>query len=77
MPARVLDLFIEFRNLTNGRSTTCGNSLLGAMAHFVLDIIDTAEKDTMRLLAMRGEPYTNAERASLLAYCESDVVALS
>ena len=36
----VLDLFVEFRNLTNGLEKPCGNSLLGALAWFGLDGID-------------------------------------
>ena len=31
----------------------------------------------MRELAMRGPPYSPAERRDLLAYCETDVVALA
>ncbi len=77
VPARVLDLFAEFRNLTNGLPTPCGNGLLGALASFGLDGIDTAEKDSMRELAIRGGPWTAEERAALLGYCESDVVALA
>ena len=77
MPARVLDLFVEFRNLTNGLSTVAGNGLLGALAHFGFGAIDGAEKDDMRKLAIRGGPYTHAERSALLDYCETDVVALA
>ncbi|MFH1265258.1 MAG: DNA polymerase I, partial [Planctomycetota bacterium] len=77
MPARVLDLFCEFRNLTNGGATVAGNGLLGALAYFGLGGIDAAGKQDMRDLAIRGGPYTEAERAALLAYCESDVVALA
>lgn len=77
MPARVLDLFAEFRNHTNGIGTPSGNSLLGALTYFGLDSFDAAEKDTMRQLAIRGGPFTDAERAALLDYCESDVVALA
>src|SRR3990172_904497 len=36
MPARVLDLFAEFRCLTNGLSVPCGNGLLGALAYYGL-----------------------------------------
>ena len=32
LPVRVLDLFCEFRNLTNGLSPPCGSGLLGALA---------------------------------------------
>ncbi|MHC4402230.1 MAG: DNA polymerase [Planctomycetota bacterium] len=76
MPASVLDLFVEFRNLTNGLSVPCGNGLLGALTWFGLDGIGAAEKDSMRDLAQRGPPYTDSEKQSLLDYCESDVVAL-
>lgn len=76
MPARVLDLFCEFRNWTNGLSTPCGNSLLGALTYFGLDAIEVVEKESMRNLAIRGGPFTHEERQALLAYCESDVIAL-
>jgi hypothetical protein len=77
MPAHVLDLFTEFRNLTNGYDTACGNSLLGALAHFGLDGIGAAEKTEMRDLVMRGGPWTHQEQRAVLDYCESDVSALS
>ena len=77
MPARVLDLFCEFRNVTNGRGSVAGNSLLGAMAYFGLGATDVAEKSDMRDLAIRGGPYSDTERAALLDYCESDVLALA
>ena len=77
MPARVLDLFCEFRNATNGAGTVAGNGLLGALAHFGLPSIDAGGKADMRALAQRPGPHTEAERAALLAYCETDVVALA
>ena len=76
-PAQVLDLYVEFRNLTNGTETPCGDSLLGALTYFGLDAIQAAEKDEMRQLAIRGGPFTNAERAALLDYCQQDVDALA
>lgn len=76
LPERVLDLYCEFRNLTNGRSTICGNGLLGALAHFGLPAIGAGEKAEFRELAMRGGPYTEAERSALLDYCQTDVDAL-
>ena len=76
-PARILDLFCEFRNRTNGRDTVAGNGLLGALAYFGLASIDTAEKDEMRQLAQQPGPHTEAERRALLDYCETDVVALA
>jgi hypothetical protein len=77
MPARVLDLFAEFRCRTSGLPVPCGNGLLGALAYFGLDGIDAAEKEDMRRLALRGGEYSEAERLALLDYCQSDVDALA
>lgn len=77
LPTNVLDLFTEFRNLTNGRPVTCGAGLLGALAFFGEDAIGVAEKDAMRDLAQREAPWTRAEQHALLDYCESDVAALA
>ncbi len=76
MPINLLDLFPEFRNLTNGLTTPCGRGLLGALAWFGLSSVEAAEKETMRQLALRGGPWSPEERAALLDYCESDVAAL-
>src|SRR5262245_12704558 len=76
LPVNVLDLYVEFRNLTNGLEVPCGNGLLGALAWFGLDAMAAAEKGEMRTLALRGGPWTADERIALLAYCEADVVAL-
>jgi DNA polymerase-1 len=76
LPCYVLDLFCEFRNMTNGLSTPCGAGLLGALAYFGLDSIDTADKESMRDLALRGGSYSETEKVALLDYCESDVGAL-
>jgi len=76
LPANVLDLYVEFRTLTNGRDVPCGNGLLGALAWFGLDAMEAAEKEDMRTLALRGGPWSADERTALLAYCEADVVAL-
>jgi DNA polymerase I len=76
MPICVLDLFVEFRCITNGLVVPSGNGLLGALAYFGLDCLEIAEKDSMRELAMRGGPYTADERVALLDYCQTDVDAL-
>jgi hypothetical protein len=76
LPVYVLDLYVEFRNRTNGLKLPCGSSLLSALAYFGIPGIDTENKEEMRALALRGGPYTDTERADLLAYCESDVDAL-
>lgn len=76
LPTNVLDLYVEFRNLTNGLSTPAGAGVLGALVYFGLDAMNGIEKETMRQLAMRGGPYTEDEKRALLTYCESDVIAL-
>jgi hypothetical protein len=76
MPANVLDLFVEFRNRTNGLNTPAGASLLGALTYFGLDTIGATEKEEMRALVLRGGPWTDEERTAILDYCAGDVAAL-
>ena len=76
-PERTLDLFFEFRALTNGLQTPSGSGLLGAMVYHGLPVMEAAEKESMRQLAIRGGPFTDAEREALLAYCAEDVAALA
>jgi hypothetical protein len=77
MPARILDLFTEFRDRTNGLETPSGASLLGALIYFGLDHIGAQEKEAVRDLVMRGGPWSPDERAAVLDYCASDVDALA
>ena len=44
MPERILDLYCEFRDRTNGLPTPAGSGLLGALAYFGLDGLDATEK---------------------------------
>ncbi|MEL0067578.1 MAG: DNA polymerase I, partial [Gammaproteobacteria bacterium] len=37
LPVNVIDLFVEFRNKTNGISLPCGAGLIGALSYFGLD----------------------------------------
>lgn len=76
-PSNVLDLFVEFKNMTNGHVMPMGYSLLGAMKAFKLPAIESEHKDEMRNLALRGQPYSKSEKAALIEYCQSDVDALS
>jgi DNA polymerase-1 len=76
MPARILDLYAEFRDHTSGLNPPHGAGLLGALTYFGLDGIGAHEKSEMRALAMRGGPFTEAESAGLLEYGESDTLAL-
>jgi DNA polymerase I len=76
-PKRILDLFTEFRCLTNGIPVVSGNGLIGALAYFGLSTIGADEKEEMRQLVLRGGPYISDEKASILAYCQSDTDALA
>ena len=76
-PARLLDLFVEFKARTSGRTVPNGHSLLGALSFYGLSGIAAADKEGMRRLAQRGGPYTASERDALRTYCRSDVDALA
>ena len=66
LPNSLLDLFCEFRCQNNGLRLPVKNNLLGALSLHGLEHISLVEKDEMRELALRGGPYTNAERLALL-----------
>lgn len=76
VPARVLDLYAEFRNETNGLSLPAGRGLLGALSYHHLTGITKDEKKSGRDLVMRGGPWSDAERREVLDYCQTDVDAL-
>jgi hypothetical protein len=78
MPARILDLFAEFRALTNGRLALeeARARLIDALAHFGVDTLDALYKQEMIDLILRGGPWTDAEWQMILDYCEGDVAAL-
>jgi DNA polymerase I len=75
-PAHILDLFTEFRDRTNGVAAPAGRGLVGALAYFGLDSIAAAEKDELRMLVLRGGPWSDNERRAILEYCETDIVSL-
>ena len=77
VPARVLDLFVEFRCLTNGLPVPCGSGLIGALIYHGLDTIGASDKEEMRNLILSGGPWSSEEKAAILDYCESDVRALA
>ena len=84
LPARVLDLRIEFLQAINvtprpargkGEKERWG-SLLHALNYYGLDSMGGVEKEQMREVILRGGPTLNAERGKILDYCEADVLAL-
>jgi DNA polymerase-1 len=75
-PCRMLDLFTEFRCLTNGVGPGHGSGLIGALLYYGLPTIGGEEKNAMRDLIMGGGPWSDVEAAQIVAYCESDVDAL-
>jgi hypothetical protein len=78
MPAHLLDLYCEFKWLTCGRAGEPDKpSLVYALDWFGLGSLDVNEKEEMRRLALRGGPYTDAERQDLLDYCAADAEALA
>lgn len=76
LPVYVLDLFTEFRVRTNGLHMPLGSGLLAALAYFGIVGIDLSEKKEMILLILSGGPWTPEQRAAIIKYCESDVLAL-
>jgi hypothetical protein len=76
IPARILDLYVEFRNAFNGLTLPAGRGLIGALTVFGLDHMPAARKNSMRDLVIAGGPWTAGQRLSILDYCESDVLAL-
>jgi DNA polymerase I len=75
-PDRILDLFCEFRDRTNGLSTSAGSSLLGALAHFGLDGIGASEKKELQQAIGSGTWRGQYTPDQILNYCHSDVDAL-
>jgi hypothetical protein len=76
MPDRILDLFAEFRNLTNGLPTPAGSSLLGALTYFGIDSVGASEKREMQKAIGTGNWVGVCTPEEILDYCESDVLAL-
>lgn len=76
MPENLIDLFPEFRCLTNGQYLADGKGLVGALRYFGLDSLVPAQKDEMRQLILSGGPWSEAQQTAILDYCQADVDAL-
>ncbi len=73
MPLRVLDLYLEFRNHSNGLPTPAGRGLVGALTYFGLDHLATTSKKEMQEALGNGTwrgLYTPDE---ILSYCQRDI----
>ena len=75
MPERVLDLYVEFRNRTNGLPIPAGRNLLGALTYFGLDASGASEKKEMQQAIGGGTWRGRISSEDILGYCEGDVVA--
>lgn len=76
MPQRLIDLYVEFRLLTNGQDLPGGTGLVGALQFFELNDFVPLEKDEIRRLILSGGPWTECQKAKILDYCLEDVTAL-
>jgi hypothetical protein len=77
IPERILDLFCEFRCLTNGLPKASGSGLLGALVHFGIDGAGVTEKKEMQAAIGNDTWQGQYNKHDILNYCESDVVALT
>jgi DNA polymerase I len=75
LPANVLDLWVEFRNLTNGILLPKQSGLIAACAHLGVNHIDVRDKEQMRDLIIHSDSFTDEKRDKIIKYCASDVKA--
>jgi hypothetical protein len=76
LPTNVIDLCVEYKRLMNGRGEGMGRGLLAALLSHGIDAAQFVDKREMQMLAARGGPYSDRQRADLRAYNERDVRAL-
>jgi hypothetical protein len=77
MPARILDLFTEFRCGTNGLDVPTGNKLIGALTAFGLDAMGATEKKEIQEAIGNGTWVGRYTQEEILNYCMGDVDALA
>lgn len=73
LPAHTIDLFVEFRWLTNGRTLPLGAGLLGALAYFNLPGMDAVAKKLFQTRIGSGEWRKHYTPLQVLDYCDGDV----
>jgi DNA polymerase-1 len=77
VPERILDPYVEFRNLTNGLHKPAGAGLLSALVYFGLDGMDAVEKKELQEVIGNGTWRGRYTPQEILDYCEQDVAALA
>ncbi len=73
IPPYILDLYAEFRTLTNGAKLPCGKSLIGAGIYFGLSGDGAANKETTRDIILQNSFYNPQQKKKILDYCQDDV----
>ena len=77
LPISIIDLYPEYRRMTNGAvgyATRSGYGLLAAAGAFGVATMDANYKTDMRDLIMEGGPWTADQQNGILEYCATDVV---
>ncbi|MBF0196380.1 MAG: DNA polymerase I [Planctomycetes bacterium] len=74
-PANLIDLYVEFSNITNGLERPHGKGLIGALQYFGIISMENCEKKDMRDLILHTEEHSHLERKMILDYCEVDVIS--
>lgn len=72
-PLYILDLFTEFRCLTNGKKEFTKRSLLNVCDYFGIKHSDYTYKESMRERILQGPPFSEKEKQEILDYCQQDV----
>jgi hypothetical protein len=75
-PAHILDLYVEYIGLRNGRGGMRNPALLNLLEHLELGAITAGEKTDMRKLILAQSSWSRQEQRAILDYCYSDVAAL-
>ena len=75
LPKNIIDLFPEYRCLTNGLVDAKQSSLSDALTWFNLSPIDETLKSTVESLLSRGEPWSQSDKQLFLDYGQAVLVA--
>jgi hypothetical protein len=76
LPQHTLDLYVEFRTLTNGLVALKHTGLVEVLQRYHLPSILAAEKAAMIDQILAGGPWTREDQAVILRYCASDIEVL-